>query len=107
MKIRPKEPAVPADAHETLRRQLFSLLLEGQHTAKELSSAIGISEKEVYDHLEHIRRSGSRAEQQLRITPAKCRKCGFAFTKRERLRKPGKCPVCRGETIQQPAFSVE
>jgi hypothetical protein len=33
-------------------------------------------------------------------------KCGFIFRKRDRLKKPGRCPVCHGEHIQDPLFSI-
>ena len=39
---------------ETVRRQIRTLLEEGPHTAKEISSAIHRTEKEVENHLEHL-----------------------------------------------------
>jgi hypothetical protein len=39
--------------------------------------------------------------------PAVCKKCGFVFAKREKLKRPGKCPVCRGESIREPRFTIE
>lgn len=107
MQSRPKEPTRPPDAHETFRKQLCSILEQGRRSAKELSGEVGIPEKEVYDHLEHLRRSKGKSERRLSVIPAECRKCGFVFSKRERLRKPGKCPVCKGESIHEPLFSIE
>jgi transcriptional regulator len=106
MKNRVKQEPVPGNAHDTVRHEMFSLLSEGSFSVKELSSQIRISEREVYDHLEHVRRSMHRGGR-LVIAPAECRKCGFVFSKRERLRKPGKCPVCRSESIQEPLFSIK
>jgi hypothetical protein len=40
------------------------------------------------------------------VTPAECRKCGFVFQKREKLKKPGKCPICRSESIEEPLFGI-
>jgi len=82
-------------------------LLQGPCSSKELSSVARISEQEVYGHLEHIRKSIATTGGQLHITPAECKKCGFIFSKRERLKKPGKCPVCRGESIQEPLYTIE
>ncbi len=107
MKSRPKQPTVPGVMYESVRRELLAALKEGQQSAKELSSRIGISEKDVYDHLEHIRKSAHNSGQRLAVVPAECKKCGFVFSKRERLKKPGRCPVCRGESIHAPLFSVE
>jgi len=64
---------------------------------------VGIPEKEVYAHLEHVQRS---LKKDLAITPARCKKCGFVFRKRDRLTKPGRCPVCKGQSIEEPMFSV-
>ena len=107
MKKKLKEPSVPLEMHETLRRKIFSVLEQGPRTAKGLSAEIRITEKEVYDHLEHLRKSMNKAGRHLVIEPAECKKCGFVFSKRERLKKPGKCPVCRGESIREPLFSIE
>ncbi len=92
---------------DTVRREIVAALEAGERSARDLSSEIGIPEKEVYSHLEHIRKTMSAAGRQLHMTPAECRKCGFVFSKRERLKKPGKCPVCRGESIHEPLFSIE
>lgn len=93
--------------HDTARHEIVSLLKQGQQSAKEISSAVGMSEKDVYDHLEHVRKSLHASGYRLVVTPAECKKCGFQFSKRERLRKPGKCPDCRGEAIYEPLFSIE
>jgi predicted Zn-ribbon and HTH transcriptional regulator len=29
------------------------------------------------------------------------------FRKRDRLKAPGRCPVCKGESISDPSFRVE
>lgn len=107
MRKKPKEPTVPSAMQDTARHEIVSLLKQGEQSAKEVSSAIGISEKDVYDHLEHVRKTLHASGYRLVVTPAECKKCGFQFSKRERLRKPGKCPVCRGEAIHEPLFSIE
>ncbi|HJV65147.1 MAG TPA: transcriptional regulator [Geomonas sp.] len=72
-------------------------------TAREISGRVGIPEKEVLEHLEHIRAALHGA---LVVIPAECMGCGFLFRKRERLKGPGKCPVCRSERIAEPSFTV-
>ena len=94
----------PAPAHDTVRRELLAELEEGPLSALEISGRISISEKDVYEHLEHIRTTLHRTGRHLAIQPAECVKCGFVFIKRERLKKPGKCPVCRSESIHDPLF---
>ncbi|OGW39788.1 MAG: transcriptional regulator [Nitrospirae bacterium GWD2_57_9] len=103
---RQKKPSVPSPRFETVRKEIVSLLEREACTAKDISGEIGIPEKEVYEHLEHIRRSLEGTARQFLITPAVCRKCGFQFSKRHRLKRPGKCPACRGESISAPAFGI-
>jgi predicted Zn-ribbon and HTH transcriptional regulator len=102
-----KEPSVPSEAHNTTRKAIIAELVEGPRSARELSAAVRISEREVSAHLEHIRKSLLSSPRHLTIVPAECKKCGFVFANREKLRRPGKCPVCKGESIQEPRFVIE
>ena len=101
-----KEPFVPVERRETVRQNIVSTLEGKTLSAKDISADVRVSEKEIYEHLEHIHRTMNKREYTLIITPAECKKCGFVFRKRDRLTKPGKCPVCRSELIQDPLFSV-
>ncbi len=86
----------------------MTLLEGGPLSAKGISGVVKIPEKAVYDHLEHIQRSLARAKDgTFVIGPPVCRKCGFSFKKRDRLRKPGRCPVCRGQSITDPLFTIQ
>jgi len=106
---KPAGPRPPSERGETLRREIIFILEEGERSARDISRDAGIPEKDVYGHLEHIRKSLKSLKQGgpgLRVTPAECKQCGFVFKKRERLTKPGKCPVCRGTSIIEPLFSI-
>jgi predicted Zn-ribbon and HTH transcriptional regulator len=107
MRERPKEPFIPPETHDTVRREIIAALLEGPCSARDLSAAAKVPEREVYGHLEHIQKSVAATGQHLVITPAACKKCGFVFAKRGKLKRPGKCPVCRGESIREPRFALE
>jgi len=96
----PEEP-------DTVRRSILALLENGPCTALELSVAVRRPEKDVLDHLEHLRKSLRPGNRRLVVSPAKCRECGFVFRKRERVKSPGRCPLCKGEAISDPAFLVE
>lgn len=102
-----REEKEPVPRGDTIRHQITELLATGTFSAKDLSAEVKVAEKEVYDHLDHIRRSMVRGPRKFVITPPECRKCGFTFTRLERLRKPGKCPACRGEAIREPLFMIE
>jgi predicted Zn-ribbon and HTH transcriptional regulator len=102
-----KLPSTPVEEKETVRRQIRALLEEGPHSAKEISFAIRIPEKDVENHLEHLRKSLHAEGLRLTQVPAECRGCGFVFRKRDRLKSPGRCPVCKGESVSDPSFRVE
>lgn len=103
MKEQIKEPFIPPERGHTIRHDIAELLESRALSAKDLSSRVGIPEKEVCEHLSHIRKS---LDKRMDITPARCRSCGFVFQKREKLKKPGKCPACREESIEAPLFSI-
>jgi predicted Zn-ribbon and HTH transcriptional regulator len=107
MKRKIKESFIPPERHETIRQKIISLIEEGTLSAKEISAGAGISEREVFSHLEHIQRTLGKGRHGFVVKPAVCKKCGFIFRKRDRLNKPGKCPVCHGESIQEPLFFIE
>ncbi|MBI5599784.1 MAG: transcriptional regulator [Deltaproteobacteria bacterium] len=100
-----KEP-LPPERRETARRAIIALIEKTPMTARDISAAVRVSERDVYRHLEHIQRTFRSAGKTLVVTPARCRHCGFVFRKRERLTKPGRCPLCRKGPIDEPLFSV-
>lgn len=104
--MKEKRPVIPAERYNTLRQAVIVLLRNETMTAMEISEAVRVSVKDVYGHLEHIRHSLHREGGTLTVLPAKCKGCGFVFVKRDRLKRPGKCPICRGESISQPRYSV-
>lgn len=107
MKEKANEPATPPTMRDTIRHAIIAELLQRPGSARDLSASVGIPEREVYGHLEHIRKSILSSGRHLAVMPAECKKCGFVFAKREKLKRPGKCPVCRGESIREPLFSIE
>ena len=92
---------------DTVRHQIRTLLEEGPLTTKEISSAVRKPEKEIASHLEHLKKSLHSEGRRLAQVPAECRVCGFRFRKRDRLKAPSRCPVCKGEAISDPSFRVE
>jgi len=102
-----KEPTVPAERYETIRRYMAALLEEETLSARDLSQYMRIPEKDVSEHLEHIRKTLTKNQRHLTITPAQCEGCGFVYKKRDRFSKPGKCPVCHKSLIRSPLFHIE
>jgi predicted Zn-ribbon and HTH transcriptional regulator len=106
VKAKIKEPTVPVERLDTIRHRIVSLLSDHASSARQISLELRIPEKEICDHLAHIRRTMHKGAYHLMVEPACCEKCGFTFRKRERLNKPGKCPLCRSESIIDPLFTV-
>ncbi len=97
---------VPRARLETARQRILAVISERPRSAREISSDVRIPEKEVFGHLDHLRRSLHREGRRVEMTPAECLACGFVFRKRERFEKPGRCPVCRGESVSEPLYFV-
>lgn len=102
-----KPPPKPSARTETVREALAGALREAPMTARELSVRVGIRERDVADHLEHLARSLEARGDALRVVPASCIECGYVFRKRERLSRPSACPKCRSTRIDPPMFRVE
>jgi predicted Zn-ribbon and HTH transcriptional regulator len=93
-------------AASTLRRQLIELLSAGTCGVRELSQELHQSEKEIYDHLQHIERSLKPGGKQLVIEPSVCLACGFVFADRMRPQPPGRCPQCKKTHIRRPRYAI-
>jgi len=104
VKNRP-EPT-PPERRETLRHGILRELEQEELTAQQLGQRLGLRERDVLAHLEHLQRSLGHAGQRLAIAAAECRNCGFAFRKRKRLSQPSACPRCRRGRIEPPRFQV-
>jgi hypothetical protein len=91
----------------TVRQQMIELLSEEELNPLEISQALGIMEREVYDHLHHIERSLSRQGRKLTVTPYRCLHCGYVFRDRKRWDRPGRCPRCRQSHISMALFRID
>ncbi|MFH1113847.1 MAG: transcriptional regulator [Pseudomonadota bacterium] len=82
------------------------MLHQGAYSAKEISRILGIREREVYEHLPHVEKTVGNGVSII-SEPARCLDCDFAFKKRRRFTTPGRCPVCRSESISPPLYGIE
>ena len=94
------------DNIKTTRQQMIALLSENDMSARELSQAMGIREKEVYEHLPHIARSVAAQRKKVIIRPSSCLACGYVFKDRSRFTSPSRCPRCRRTHLQEPMYRV-
>jgi predicted Zn-ribbon and HTH transcriptional regulator len=91
---------------QTVRQMMIEILRNGPVSAKDISALVGVSEKDIFPHLEHIRKSLHHGPHRLLMEPARCNSCGFVFHKRERFSKPGRCPACSRSFIDEPCFMI-
>ena len=91
---------------KTIRQQMMELLAEKEMSARQLSQAVRIREKEVYEHLLHIAQTLSTKRKRLVIRPAQCLACGYVFQNRKRFTRPGRCPQCKKSYIQEPTYRI-
>lgn len=85
---------------------MIGLLEKEQMSAREISRAVRIREKEVYEHLDHIARSVNVKKKKLVTIPSQCLQCGYVFKNRKRYSSPSRCPHCKSEQIQHPAYLI-
>ena len=91
---------------KTIRQQIIDLLVEEELDVRDISQAVSVREKEVYDHLEHIARTLGAQKAKLIITPYACLSCGYEFKDRKRFSRPGRCPECKNSHIEAASYRV-
>ncbi|HMR79971.1 MAG TPA: transcriptional regulator [Polyangiaceae bacterium] len=92
----------PPARGETDRAAIRGVIAGKSLDAREISGLIGIPERQVVEHLEHL----AKGREKLKIEPARCRACEFSFGKRSRTSRPSRCPKCKSERIAAPRFSL-
>ena len=88
----------------TRREEIIEILSKEEKSAQELANRFQVELFEILEDLEHIKHSIK--PKKLVMKPALCKKCGFVFRERSRVKKPGKCPKCKGEWITAPLFRI-
>jgi len=96
----------PPPRGQTIRDSLRRELRAGWVSARQLSTLVGISEKAVPGHLEHLEKSAAGAGERFEIEAAVCSKCDYVFDDRDRMTKPSRCPACKGQRIEPPRFRI-
>jgi len=86
----------------TVRQEISGFIKEAPATARDISKAVGITEKDAYYHLEQI---SKKFGKDLKVILPECRKCGFTFSKK--FGKPSKCPECNETWITEPEYYIK
>lgn len=64
-----------------------------------------ISDREIIEHLKHIRKTLDNEDKYLTGQPPKCQECEFEDFD-QIINIPSKCPKCRSRRILQPKFKI-
>lgn len=102
-----KHEPIPPERSATIPSLIREALSAGPKTARDLSRELSVSERDVLRHVEHLERTLKAEGAKLVVEPPECLACGFVFRKRERLNRPSRCPLCRGERLSAARFGVE
>ena len=81
------------------------MLLEHPLTVTEISRLAEQPGKDTVEDLGHLLQSLKHTEFKAVVEVATCRKCGFEFDS-TKLRKPSKCPKCKGTWITEPRIKL-
>lgn len=94
------------EANRTTRQRITDQLREQALTASAIAREFDITTAAGLTHVEHIAKSLEETDEQLLVAPPACRECGFeAFD--DLINRPSRCPECKNESIEEPAFRVD
>jgi len=92
----------------TPRQRMIELLTGTRLATHQLAQMLGIPERQVEDHLEHVVKSVANDKTRCFILePSRCQDCEFVFRDRRRLTRPSRCPQCRSEDIAAPRYGID
>jgi predicted Zn-ribbon and HTH transcriptional regulator len=87
---------------------MVELLTGSRLSSYQLAQLLGISERQVEDHLLHVVRTLTKdRSRRFVLEPSSCQHCGFLFRDRTKLTRPSRCPRCRSESISAPRYGID
>ena len=87
---------------------MIDLLTGNRLSSYQLAQMLGIRERQVEEHLDHVVKSIARDKtRRFILEPSRCQDCGFTFHNRRRLTRPSRCPHCRSEDIMAPRYGID
>ncbi|HEY6972755.1 MAG TPA: hypothetical protein VI359_00485 [Nitrospiraceae bacterium] len=92
----------------TPRQRIIELITGTRLSSYQLAQMVGIPERQVEDHLEHVVKTVARdRSRRFILEPSTCQDCGFVFRDRRRLTRPSRCPMCHSEGITAPRYGID
>lgn len=96
------------ESSATTRERIAARLREGPVTPSALAREFAITTGSALSHVEHVSHSveGDDGDERLLVAPPECRECGFSDFD-DPLNVPSRCPDCKAESVEEPAFLIE
>ena len=91
----------------TARQRMIELLSGTRLSAYQLAQMLGISERQVEDHLVHVVKTIARAGRAFHSGALHLSGVPFHFSDRRKLTRPSRCPRCRSESITAPRYGID
>jgi predicted Zn-ribbon and HTH transcriptional regulator len=94
-------------AERTTRQRIADYLRDHTAQAGTLATEFEITTGTAFTHVKHIAQTlAATGEEQLLAAPPQCRDCGFSGFD-DIVNRPSRCPECKSEAIEEPAFRIE
>lgn len=94
------------EAESTTRERIADRLRERAASPSALAREFDVTAADAVSHVRHVARSLEPTGEQMMIAPPECRDCGFSGYD-DPLNRPSRCPECKSEAIEEPAFRIE
>lgn len=92
-------------ADRTTRQRIADRLRRETMQAGGLAAEFEITTESALAHVKHIAQSLDGEDERLLVAPPECSDCGFsAFD--DPANRPSRCPECKNEAIEEPAFKI-
>ncbi|MEE6211338.1 transcriptional regulator [Salarchaeum sp. III] len=89
----------------TTRERIADALREDPGTPSSLATEFAITAHAALRHVEHVAKSLDGTDEELLVRPPECEECGFNDFD-DPLNLPSRCPECKHEGIEEPAFKI-
>lgn len=93
-------------AERTTRQRIADFLRHETAQAGTLANEFSVTTNTALTHVEHIAASLEGTDEQLLVAPPECRDCGFTGFD-DLVNRPSRCPECKSESVEEPAFRIE
>jgi hypothetical protein len=90
----------------TTRQRIADHLRAATAPASAIAAEFDITTADALSHVEHIARSLAATDEELLVAPPECRDCGFTDFD-DLANRPSRCPSCRSESVEEPAFRID